>query len=200
MPTIQGRAVDGVTSWHECTDQAGRAILYTVSSEIWSGPLLVSVEDRGGQIPARRMVGPDWTTVELLDGEAAGLVVFGRFKGDRPGLAAALNIDPRAARAIAADCAVKGLAYEHPAVFSEVRRRLGLSASGLGIALGLAADNQDPQKRRLNAGRSVRRYEADGASPTIALALRWIALQHGVISLDQGQAQGQHQPSASDGA
>ncbi|PWR24593.1 hypothetical protein [Zavarzinia aquatilis] len=184
MPTIPRRPVDGVATIHACTDKAGRHILYVVSAELGAGIGLMSAQDAGCARPARRMVGPDWSTPETIEGEGPGLIVWGRHKGDRPSLSSAIALDPVAARAVAADCATRGLAYEDPIVFAEVRRRLGMSGEELGVALGFSPDNPDPVRRRKNAGRNIRRYEAEGAPPTVALALRWLALRGGIIELD----------------
>lgn len=61
-----------------------------------------------------------------------------------------------------------------------IRAGLGLSCADLGLTLGLAETNDDPLKRRRNAGITVRRWEKNGAPTWAIFAMRGLYAERGL--------------------
>lgn len=107
--------------------------------------------------------------------------IYVEIEGASLPLADALRTDPSTARAVIAKAVTDGAHYEHPIIFNAARKALNLTGADLGLALGFSATQTDPEKRRANAGRTIRDYEAKGAPTVAAHALRWMAFSGGVL-------------------
>lgn len=69
------------THWHS-THLDGKQILWINGDEGY-GPAICSVRDPDRGEPAIRLIRSDWAP-EPLEDESPGLIVYGRYKGDRP--------------------------------------------------------------------------------------------------------------------
>ncbi len=174
------------TNWHNITDGASRAIHVITSNEVGVPAVgIASVRDLTSTAPPRRMVGRDWQDQGAIDPDdvpsPAGTTLYGRHKGERPDITDMLAIDPVAARLVIAWCVETGYGYEAGEVFAAARKRLGMSQAELGLALDMAAGNSDLQARARNVGRTIRRYEDEGAPVMAAHALRWLSHRAGIL-------------------
>lgn len=174
------------TTWHQITDGVSRAIQVITSNEVGVPAVgIASVRDLSSTAAPVRLFGPDWADVVAIDPDDVpppGTVLYGRHKGDRPTIRAMLHLDAVAARLVIAWCVRTGYGYEVGEVFAAARKRLDLSQAELGLAFDMAAGNNDMASRARNVGRTIRRYEDEGAPVIAAHALRWLCHRAGIIA------------------